>query len=333
MCPRSNCRDSSGGIRTRNRTCGGAPSCAAGDAGQESACSYYPCADHIAITLVDQVINYMYNPFDDMHLNDHGDAFRDIEHPELVDYATYPFVIGDELFYLYSAHLSKPGKKYDFKTEQWTELTGLSSTLGGEMMSIETKDGKMWFSGSRAGLGGTVDAGTTFYDPGTNAFEAGPDLPVASIYHALARISPNEIIMISGFPGHVTTFIYNEDSRTFLQRASNAYCYGGSAGMVRADNGDRKVLFAGGQCNGGRNVYVYDVKSNTWTVRVNDIPLGTRYAAEFVINNKLLVLGGYPNLDQVVEITETSVNTLPSLPSTTFAAHAFVKFPKAIPTN
>ena len=102
--------------------------------------------------------------------------------------------------------------------------------------------------------------------------------------------------------------------------------------MIRARNGDRKVILAGGYCSAGKPIYIYDIKLNQWSTHPNQMPFGVRYSAEFVFNNKLLVLGGFPSTNQVVEVTEASVTTVKPL-SEPLKPHMFVKYPHSVPSK
>ena len=337
-CPPSNCRDALGGIRVRNRTCGGSPSCNTGESSQEEPCSFYPCADYFAIITSDEMVTYMHNPYE-MTLNDQSEQFQVNELPEGNYFGIFTFVIGDELFYLYSDTNDKPGKKYNFKTSTWTDLG--KTNISNDAVWIEAKDNQMMFIGGRPNYPNSQPRTkkTSFYDPMTDTVSDGPDLPNACVYPAVARISPNEIFIATGYIC-TDTNIYNEDTKTYMSRKSlSQWIFGAAAGMVKAINGDRKVILAGGAYGGTiqDHVQIYDIKTNTWTFQTFKIPQKIVFAPTFVVNNKLLLLGGELTgnvyVDEVVEVSDTGYKTLSKPMVAALRPQRYLRFPKATPTK
>ena len=331
-----------GGVRTRNRTCGGA--CIDAEFSQEEPCSFYPCAYKFALIDTARIVTYTYNPYG-MTLSSQSEMFNVDELPVGNYFGIYTFVVGDELFYLYSREEDRPGRKYNFKTSTWTELG--KTNISNDAQWIPTKNNKIWFVGARQnyfpsgnhyGAVVYISNETKFYDPKTDTLTDGPDLPEPGIYHAMARISANEIFIAGGHLSHKDTYIYNEDSQTFLSRALLPWnCWGATAGMVRASNGDRKVIHAGGRCNGEyRNrIHIYDIKTNVWELQTFKLPERIAFPGAFVVNNKLLLLGGRKsgvNFNDVVEISVKGIKTLEALTTPTSGQRSAI-FPRANPSN
>ena len=316
------CRDLPGGIRTRNKTDGD-------EVGQEEPCSYYPCTQHFGLLSWTDLIPYS---ADANVRNGSGELFTmetNLNAPSI------PFVIGDELFLFFKESQNKPGKKYNFQNGKWTDL-GLNPVPNAPVL-IETKDGRMWFTGGvRDGLHLSE---TRLYDHETDTLIPKNDLPVGSQWHAAARIGSNEILFAQGLNWHRKVYVYNEDFESYSMKADAPWgSYGGALVRITIANGQARFIYAGGGDGAvSPAIYFYDLNADLWTAMPFSLPVGLvipfwhQTAADAMIFLGGVLPGWTETSDRVFEISENGVKELERM-SRPHRMYQIVKLPTAKPT-
>lgn len=172
--------------------------------------------------------------------------------------------------------------------------------------------GKVHFIG---GITGVIDDIRTarpsrrvdVFDPQSNVWTAGPELPVDAPKHHLTVAVANEAIyVLGGFDGIIgqtagepfrpIAVAYVLEGDAWRKLAPPPLARGGATAQAIGGGAARRLYVAGGAPNEGEPSYdeldVYDIASNTWR-KAASMPTAREHVASCVIDGKLIVVGGW----------------------------------------
>jgi N-acetylneuraminic acid mutarotase len=212
-------------------------------------------------------------------------------------------VIGRNLYVVGSGH---PGTLvYDLSTNIWSPSTTLAMRpLLGDHHAAEVVNGKLYLFG---GLGGGSDGKVQIYDPLSNNWTMGADMPFAAGSSSSAVIN-GQVYVAGGIVGASTTnqlARYNPVTNSWTTLATMLQ---GRNHAASATDGQRLFIFGGrgpgsggdgSLANGFDTVQIYDPATNTWvssetagsTLRPLPQARGGTGKAVFV-NGEFYVIGG-----------------------------------------
>ncbi len=158
-------------------------------------------------------------------------------------------------------------------------------------------NGRVYVLGGGDTQAGTIPAPATatvqVYDPATNAWTSGTDMPTAVYNHAAAALG-GKIYVVGGrtdhAPGIATLQVYDPVAGTWSTAADLPASVDGLAATAAGG-----LLYALGGSGGGSktaSVSAYDPATNLWTARANLLSPASNLAA-VTVNDAPLVLGGY----------------------------------------
>src|SRR5689334_8286978 len=206
---------------------------------------------------------------------------------------------------------------YDPDANAWSAAASLSVPRSRQTATV-LDDGRVFVVGgmSRTATTAPILASTAFYNASTNAWAAGPSMPLTRALHTATVLGDHRILVVGGFGGadltgessfsQATAVIYDPTAGTWITAATmHFYRWGHTATLLPSG----KILVAGGEgtaVDGGcgqncgerlKSAELYDPGSNTWTSLPDmSVPhiFGT---ASLLPSGKVLVTGGTSNYD------------------------------------
>lgn len=180
----------------------------------------------------------------------------------------------------------------------WACETCLPTPLQ-EISAVEL-DGRIWVVGGFNGML-RVEARVRIFDPATNEWSDGPELPDTRHHVQLATFEGDFYVfggMRAGFEPLDTVYVLRSGASEWEQLgAMPSDRAAGVAGRI----GDR-IYIAGGQGDGRNDderlndaapVFIFDPSDESWDVGA-EIPSVREHCAGFVLNDELYVVGGRP---------------------------------------
>jgi len=173
--------------------------------------------------------------------------------------------------------------------------------------------GKVHFLG---GITGVIDDIRTaqpsrrvdVFDPRTDLWSAGPELPIdAPKHHLTVAVVNDAIYVLGGFDGIIgqtagepfrpIAIAYVLEGATWRRLAAPPLARGGATAQAI----DGRIYVAGGAPNEGEPSYseldVYDIASNSWT-KAASMPTAREHVASCAIDGKLIVIGGWKDRER-----------------------------------
>lgn len=181
--------------------------------------------------------------------------------------------------------------EYEVETDKWTTKTTFP-TGGRSSSSSVVIDGKIYITGGVASSG-AVTKSLDIYDPSTNVWTKGADLPVTLAGHS-SQVVNNKIIVVGGFTRFndavTTTYEYDVSTNSWSKKAdmleSRRYT---SSALI-----DGKIYATGGYNDSKgvlSSVEEYDPVKNIWTKKT-DMPKERYNTATISHNGLMYVIGG-----------------------------------------
>lgn len=159
--------------------------------------------------------------------------------------------------------------------------------------------GRIYVVGGLAGRGNA----TEIYDPGTNTWSLGADLPVVTDHPWAAAVGGR--IYVGGGTGN-RAFSYDPAANAWTEIAPSAYVHGGTpaTGVIGG-----RIYVAGGTGGGmfGNEVEVYDPAANRWTI-LAPMSCARNHTAGGVLGGRLYVAGGRPGNQRCLEAYDPASN-------------------------
>lgn len=200
-----------------------------------------------------------------------------------------------------------------------------------------TAAGKVWFLGGITGILGDLASAAPsrrvdVFDPATQAWTAGPDLPVDGPKHHLAVAVVDDVVyLLGGFDG-----ILDQHPNEPFRPIGSAFALRGGAwiqlaspplarGAATAQAIDGKIYVAGGAPTEDQPPYaeldVYDVASDSWSIGP-PMPTAREHLASCAIDGKMLTVGGWVGASRTAQtateeydpVTQTWAS-LPDMPT------------------
>jgi N-acetylneuraminic acid mutarotase len=192
-------------------------------------------------------------------------------------------------------------------------------------------NGKIYVTGGMDSSGVLTNS-LFIYDPATNTWGSGAQMPEASVAGVSGAINGKLYVLITPVqdvkPSFSRLYRFDPVTQSWTIRAASQYNhFAGTGGVIGG-----KFYVVGGGDDGTirRELEVYDPATNTWTYN-GLIPTGRRGAVSAVLNGKLYVAGGggkkgetVPNKVEMYDPSTNLWTTKRSMPTKRVAAGATV---------
>ena len=177
-----------------------------------------------------------------------------------------------------------------FVSTAWTQ-NGYTWQLGAQMpegrqeLATGALNGKMYVLGGYE-PGANSTATVQVYNPTTDTWTFAHDLPYP-VNHNAAAVAGGKLYSFGAGAGE--TFVYDPNSDSWSGRASSHYVHSFTAAVGVIDD---KIYVAGGTGTPSqRELEVYDLVANTWTIKA-PMSVHRNHTAGGVIDGKFYVVGG-----------------------------------------
>jgi N-acetylneuraminic acid mutarotase len=201
---------------------------------------------------------------------------------------------------------SKPAAGGGSGPGQWTRAPSLPVARFEGYAAVSA--GKVWFLGGITGIDGDLSTAmpsrrVDVFDPATQAWTTGPDLPPDGPKHHLAVTVVDDVIyVLGGFDG-----ILDQSPNEPFRPIALAYALRGGAwtplsspplarGAATAQGIDGKIYVTGGAPTEGQPPYdeldVYDIASDSWATGP-PMPTAREHLASCAVDGKMIVVGGW----------------------------------------
>ncbi len=216
------------------------------------------------------------------------------------------------------ALLSACGSKSDMKpAAKWSAGTALP--IARFEAYGATANGRVYFIGGITGIEGDMSTAKPsrridIFDPNTQTWTPGPDLPAdAPKHHLTVAVWKDAIYVLGGFDGILgqnSPFLpigvaYVLEGTTWRKLAPPPV----ARGAATAQAIDGRIFVTGGAPNEGLPAFsqldVYDIAADQWTTKSN-MPTAREHLASCAVNGTMIVVGGWSSLPNAKDKTQAA---------------------------